>query len=270
MQTRNVIKSLSCCLGFRPTLGGLTSFYFYKFLLLQILDFLNLTTQQPPPTIATMTDHLTQEDLDMLNHLEQQHHFPSLLQLTSDRPSYNIVEALAKPVFRKALERRGINPPVGQDGTIDLPVGQEISVSGLTAEQFTAIMVMSDFEDKRSREAKLKALGISSQTWNGWMKQKKFKNFFNIKAAENFKDSSHVAQEGLIRAMDKGNVQAIEFYLKVTGQYNDNSQVILNLKAIVAQLMEAISMNVRDPIVINAIQDDFRTILERAGVRTNG
>ena len=176
------------------------------------------------------------------------HKFPSVDVVCDKFPSFNLNTNLKDPTFAQSLENRGI--------IIDS------SVRGLTEDQIAAILCLSDFEDKRSRARKLRDLGLTSTKWNGWLKDKAFRNFLHNQFAFNFEESTHVAQDALVRAMDKGDTNAIKFYMEMTGQYTQQAPQMVNIKLILARVIESIQRHVQDPEILKAIGNDFELIMQ--------
>lgn len=173
--------------------------------------------------------------------------FPPVDSLKSFFPSFDLKESLNHDLFLTALENRGVKLPSADDK--------------LTNEQLAAIAVMSNFRDTRSPTAKLRSIGVTWTKWQGWMKNKHFKEFLHDLAASNFQDSIDVVQSGLLKAAEKGNVEAVKFYLEATGRYTPQSQETVNVKMILAKILEVIQMHVKDPATLRSIAVDFETVL---------
>ena len=172
-----------------------------------------------------------------------------------DRAGFDIAENLKHETFHLALVKRGIQIPVVSDRSV------EVIPDGLTAEQVAAITTIVNFEDRRPRPVKLRELGITPTQWGGWLKQKEFKDFLQQMTATHLQDVLHVANEGLLNAVDRGDVNAIKFYHELTGRYTQESGSMQNLKVVVAKLIESVQRNVKDPDVLRAISADFEIIL---------
>lgn len=164
---------------------------------------------------------------------------------------FDIEEAYANESFRYGLKVRGITPPVG------LRAGGPV---GLTEEQTAAILTVLNWEDKRSRARKLQELGIKTATWNGWMKQPEFRDYVLQLTNSQIHDALPVAHESLLKAMQDGKTEAIKFYMELTGR--DTNNTLENVKLIITRLIESIQRNVKDPAVLERIQQDFEMILK--------
>lgn len=171
------------------------------------------------------------------------------------RADFDIAENLKHETFHLALVKRGIKVPVVADRSV------EVMPDGLTPEQVAAITTVVNFEDRRPRSVKLREMGISPTQWGGWLKQKDFKDFLHQMTTTHLQDVLHVANEGLLSAVDRGDTNAIKFYYEVTGRHTQESGSMQNLKVVVAKLIESVQRNVKDPDVLRAISTDFEIIL---------
>lgn len=203
-----------------------------------------------------MLKPLTPEMLEVIAYIE--HHwykheqFPPVGFIKKHFAEFNLDAALAHETFVLALVNRGITvPKVGKD---TIPID-------LTPEQIAAILTVLDFDDRRSRTAKLKALDIPPTKWAGWLKDKNFTNFLQQISTTRFQDSVHVAHEGLFKAMDRGDTNAIKFYMEATGRYTANTATSQNIRLILARVVESIQRHIKDPAVLRAISNDFDEIM---------
>jgi hypothetical protein len=94
------------------------------------------------------------------------------------------------------------------------------------------------------------------------MKDPKFKEYYMTVAENHFRDALPAAQEGLLRAIDKGSVEGIKYYIELTGRHTSDSAGMQNLKTVIAKLIESIQMHVKDPVALEAIATDFDAIIK--------
>jgi hypothetical protein len=198
---------------------------------------------------------LTSEQLSLVNWIEQYWHrhgeFPKPGALRNRFGAELDVNALLEhKTFRLSMINRGVVLP---DPSY-LP-------EELTAEQVNAALRFLDIEDKRSLQTKLKEIGVSTTQWYAWMKDPKFKEFVLSNSTKDFEESLHLAQQGLIRAIDRGETHAIKFYYELTGRHDSNTSSVGNIKVVLAQIIEAIQRHVKDPEVLRSISNDFDIIL---------
>ncbi|SRR6266498_119517 len=191
-------------------------------------------------------------ELKVVNWIEEwwlrRHQFPPVDQLKNLFPDFNLDQSLKNEVFLASLDNRGIKLP-----SVD---------SVLTNEQLAGIALMANFRDGRSPTAKLRSIGVSWTKWHGWMRDKHFKEYLQDLCAVNFNDSLDVAQRGLLQSVEKGNVDAVKFYLEVTGRYTPQSTELANIKLILAKILEVIQIHVKDPNTLRAISADFEKVLQ--------
>lgn len=173
--------------------------------------------------------------------------FPPVDALKKFFPDFELNESLKNETFLSSLEQRGIRLPSADDK--------------LTNEQLAAIAVMANFRDQRSSTAKLRSIGVSWTKWQGWMKDKHFKEFLQDLSAANFQDSLDVAQAGLLKGVEKGDVNATKFYLEITGRYTPQDQGTMNVKVVLAKIFEVIQIHVKDPNVLRNIATEFEVVM---------
>lgn len=173
--------------------------------------------------------------------------FPPVDALHKFYPDFDLSAALKHETFLYALDQRGIKLPSPDDK--------------LTPAQVAAIATLSNFTDARSRSAKLRDLGITATQWQGWLKNKHFKEFLHELAGNNFMDNVDAVQEGLLNAARRGSTDAVKLYMEMTGRYTGQSQEVMNLKIILSRLLETIQIHVKDPAVIREIGIDFELIM---------
>ena len=159
---------------------------------------------------------------------------------------------LDHPTLRFALAQRGIDVPLTRDDEIP---------KELTKEQLSAILTITDYTDKRSHMSKLKSLGLTSQQWHGWLANPTFKNYLHDVSSRGFKDATHLAEEGLIKGLERGDTNAVKLYMEMSGQYTQDTGTNLNIKIVVARIVESIQRHVQDPQTIQLIANDFEVIM---------
>lgn len=204
---------------------------------------------------------LSQEKQDALRKIETHWHYRNKL-LTAGIPKLYWQD----PNFVKAIRERGIpyRSAIGEIVTSTAsgpPVGPKFSsgdVPDLDDQQLAAITTITNFDDRRSRSAKLQDLGISSAKFAGWMRDPEFKEVLQKISNEVIQDSVHIANEGLLKAVDRGDTNAVKYWREVTGRAS--SQTELNLRLVLQRLVESIQRHVKDEAVLRSIQEDFSRI----------
>lgn len=194
---------------------------------------------------------LSVKEIQVINWIEEwwlrRGSFPPVDQIKEFFPDFDLKESLKHDLFLVSLDNRGIKLPSADDK--------------LSNEQLAAIAIMANFRDPRSPIAKLRSIGVTMTKWQGWMRNKHFKEFLQDLSATNFTDSIDVAQAGLLKAVEKGNTEAVKFYLEITGRYVPQSQEVTNIRLVIARLLEVLQIHVKDPNVLRVIMSDFETVV---------
>lgn len=190
---------------------------------------------------------LTPEQLSAINSIESYWIINRIFKAPVD---FDIKEALKNPIFVKALSNRGITIPNNSDQY------------GLSEEQLAAIMAVANFHDTRGFSRKLKDLGITTTKWNGWLRDEQFKDTLHKVTGSQFEDSVHLAQAGLMSAVQRGDVSAIKLFFDATNRYQPQNQSEANIKLLITRIIEAIQVRVRDPQTVTLLARDFNDIFE--------
>jgi hypothetical protein len=135
--------------------------------------------------------------------------------------------------------------------------------SRLTTEQVNTVMVLTDFHDSRTRTQKFRSLGINTTTFNGWMKDPIFKQFFESMSLRNFKDGVHIAREGLMKAIERGEVAAVKYFMELHGE----SPEVQNIRTMLARLIEVIQLHVPNQEILYRIEQDFKRVMEGRSIQ---
>lgn len=173
---------------------------------------------------------------------------------------FKLYEALQNDSFRRALANRGIKLPRSEEQEeLEASLGHP----SLTQQQTAAVLTVVNFSDKRSRNVKLRELGISVSTWNGWLKDESFRDYYFNLANQQFAHALPVAQESLIRAMESGKVEGIKFYMDLMGKGPSSSEASgHNVRMVLQKLIEVLQLHIRDPELLGAIGIDFDRVLK--------
>jgi len=121
-----------------------------------------------------------------------------------------------------------------------LEVGIEVTdVTQMNERQLMALNVVADTTDKRSKTAKLKALGVSSVEWRGWMRQKEFNDSFSAMVSTAVKDAIPMAEIKLAEMAEAGDLNTIKFLFEYTGKYNPAQQQAVDAQALMNVMIDA-------------------------------
>lgn len=151
------------------------------------------------------------------------------------RPSITAIQQYqSTPEFRTGMAKRGVE------------VDQ--SVSELTQDQLACIAVLTDYSDRRGLTAKLRALGISSSQYRGWLRQKPFNDRIRQLSSRGMDEAIPMAQVALAEKAANGDINAAKFLMEVTGVYNPAQQEAIDAQALVAILVDvAQEVMAKDP-----------------------
>lgn len=89
----------------------------------------------------------------------------------------------------------------------------------LTPQQLAAVQLMFDFHDGRSDIKKLRDLGISSQTWENWLRDPQFQAYLRTKVGNLLEDNTHELDKALFLKARSGNVEALRMANAVLGRH---------------------------------------------------
>lgn len=150
-----------------------------------------------------------------------------------------LAELVHTPKFKSALEARGI--------PAETPVG-------LTAEQAYALTVMTDQSLNLDPFQRLKKLGISWATWQGWLKQPIFAKVYGKTSEDLLRSSVPAALTALAARAQAGNNDAIKYLLAITGYYDPTAKSQnAEYERVISAMMDAVELYVEDPEALRKI-----------------
>lgn len=142
----------------------------------------------------------------------------------------SVAECWKRTPFRKALIARGISfSEIETDSDILDP--RQILVANLLMNPL----------DRRSQRQKLEEVGVTTQQFNGWMRQIPFQTYLRRRAEELFKSSHPTAYLAFIQNVERGNMEAIKMFFEMTGVYSPKTQVDVNLDGILLRVVDVLS-----------------------------
>lgn len=143
--------------------------------------------------------------------------------------------------FRAALNHRGI---------------QWDPKDGLSMEQQTVLLKLSDPFDRRGLASKLKDLTVPMARFQAWLKQPLFKELYEQHTKANYEEALPAIRQRLIGNAEAGDQRAIELVFAMTGEWNPNQQHLEDARTIVLKVVEAIIKHVKDVKTREAILSD--------------
>lgn len=153
----------------------------------------------------------------------------------------NISGLMGTLEFRNALSHRGI---------------QFDPKDGLSMEQHTVLLKLSDPFDRRGLSAKLRDLGVPMARFQAWQKQPLFAELLNQQTKNNYEEALPAIRQRLIGNAEAGDQRAIELVFAMTGEWNPQQQHLDDAKTIILKIVEAIIRHVKDRDVREAILAD--------------
>ncbi len=137
----------------------------------------------------------------------------------------------------------------------------------LTEEQMTCANQMLDILDRRSKIKKLVELGISTNTYNSWLKDPAYQAYCRERAEALLIENQHVAHMSLIDRVSQGDLGAIKYYNSMTGRFRDKAAQAASVEVNVNNnnygndtliaVVEIIQKHVKDPAMLDAIANDI-------------
>lgn len=170
---------------------------------------------------------------------------PTIGEVCKEWPDFSrttVSKAFAEDEFKLALAARG----VAFDAT-----------KGLSEDQLSALMVLSNPTDGRSTTAKLHDIGIPVARHRGWMRNPLYARLVNSQADQNLADAIPMALNQIIAKAESGDMRAAEKILEMTGRWNPQQQELQNARTVVLTFMEAMQKHV-DPATLRLILADVQ------------
>jgi hypothetical protein len=155
--------------------------------------------------------------------------FPSVSEIIKIAPkvSSSTVSALLQTdSFEEALQYRGVTRDVD---------------AGLSMEQQSALLILTDPHDNRTTAQKMKAMHVPMPRYQAWMKQPLFSSMYRKRMEDQFgEEGISVALRAILSGAEKGDVNSAMKLLEITGRYNPAQQQLEDVKVILVRMMEAI------------------------------
>lgn len=145
--------------------------------------------------------------------------------------------------FRDALARRGIRADAD---------------FGLSQEQASALLVLTNPADRRTVDAKMKSIGHSNAVFQAWMLDPRFKAEFTRRSNEAIANYVPVAKQKLLGNVEAGDQRSIEYYLAMTGVYSPQLAANQDAMKVVYAVLQAVQKHVLDKSVLRAILDEVQ------------
>lgn len=211
---------------------------------------------------------MTESEHAILTYCEQFYTTNSRLPNTGDVVSVGFAKelfhgCLKLPAFNRALESRGIIPYTLIDNNGKPP-------ANLSPTQLDAVNTMMDIYDSRSKIKRLKDLGISSQTWNTWLRNPTFKAYLQQRGKLLLRDAEPEINYALVDRARSGDMKAIEYLNEMTGVYTPAATKSVDVHGILYQVLEIIQKRVPETNIQQLIAMDLLAIIEPVAPQLDG
>ena len=204
----------------------------------------------------------TNDQIDFINFCEQWWFTHGQL------PTKDAVESMGLPAnswwkyfgdadFRDSLLTRGISLK-GLAGTGPNEPRSQI----LTEEQLVVANTLLDMRDNRSQKKKLEQLGISTQKYQGWLRDPAYQNYIRTRGENALGDNQHEAHLALVERVRVGDISAIKYFNEITGRYVPSKDSNINISQILMMVIETIQRHVTDPDTQEAIAEDLLRLIQ--------
>lgn len=162
-----------------------------------------------------------------------------------------LAEIMSTSEFDDAMQMRGI-------------FKTEIA-NGITPQQSYCIEILTDPSRRGTMETKLKQAGVTYTQYRSWLKNPLFANAFSSVTEDMIKEHQGDVHVALVKKATSGDMRAIEYFNQLSGRFNPDRGQILNLQGIINGLLEIITKNVKDPVVLDAVVLDIDKLIAKEG-----
>jgi hypothetical protein len=183
--------------------------------------------------------------------------FPTVDDIARIAPKVSkrtISELLTKPELDEALQYRGVTRDTD---------------AGLSLEQQSALLLLTDPMDSRTTQQKMKAMRVPMARYDAWMKQPLFASMYRERVESRFgEEGINVALKALQNKAELGDVQAASKVLEITGRYNPQQQQLEDVKTILVRMVESVVKHA-DPETRKKILEDLEAETVRYALLNN-
>lgn len=169
-------------------------------------------------------------------------------------PLYRITLDQAESLYLKAnpvLEKRGL-PPYKR--------------SPLFPDKFDPMFILAvnkltDPMDKRSNAVKLKELGLSTKTFQAYLKLEQNRSYYERRLNEAFETTEYSAKTSLMRNIESGDLNSIKYFHEYTGRFQSNDSTAFNFILVLQKVMEILAKHV-DQAILDTVASEFEKELQ--------
>jgi Helix-turn-helix of insertion element transposase len=197
---------------------------------------------------------ITREQLDILNYIEQM--FYSHGQIPTAEKIAEVLKIAVIRVHRVLSSSRFQRFMIEKGFIVDAPEGLLSDTQLLIAN-----MIMNPM-DRRSDREKCKEAGCSVAQLNAWRHDPTFLKYLHDRAERDFGDVKDEAHLSLIRNIRAGNMKATQLWYEMNGRYQRTMRHEVDIGRILGAVAESVQARVKDPAIIDLINDDIVQILQ--------
>lgn len=224
---------------------------------------------------------LTDEQKDLLDALEKR------MIIDRDFPTYELVVEKNLPQlkekdwkaclndarFQKAMDWRGLGrfipngAPKQTQAEIDRQTKQTSDIPLLTANQMRFIQAILDPHESRRPKQILQEMNLDTKTYQLWLKDPIFRNFYHARARELLGDYMPEVRAALQKKAAGGDINAIKLALEITGEWTDKPDKDFNPLWFVSKILDILQRNVRDPQILDTVAVELEQLLGAVGAQ---
>jgi hypothetical protein len=215
---------------------------------------------------------LSSVENDFLNFLEQFWYEHGSLpskdycnEILGEYDTNSLWKCFSRADFRDALLSRGVS----LRGTDFASSGLAAKGRVLTEMQLAVANTMLDLRDNRSAKKKLQDLGISTQQYEGWLRDPAYQQYITQRAENALGDNQHEAHLALVGRVRSGDVSAIKYFNEITGRYVPNRVSNLDISVVLMRVVESVQKHVTDPAIQEAIAQDLMALAQADSSNAN-
>lgn len=161
-------------------------------------------------------------------------------------PMHKIAKIISTESFVKAMTACGINWKQSK---------------GLSAKQQYVLAILTDPNNRRTFESRLKMAGVTNGEYQNWMKQPLFASLINNFSEQAITDHMAQVHNSLLNQADKGNMAAITLYYAMTGRYNPQSQTERDINSVLVQVIDIIQRAGLDQDKLELIAGELKALM---------
>ena len=204
---------------------------------------------------------LSDDEYEIVTFMEQEYYLngrvptPEQISIRLNTPVAKVKSLQARKDFKEAMLARGMSPTT---------LGYAEPTGRVTVEQLMVINTLLDTNDNRSDRKKLSDMGISTQKYQGWLKDPSFNAYWGQRCEALFGPGLSEANRALVDNVRRGDLGSIKFLMELTGRWSSKPASEMNIEWILMKVLETIQKHVTSPDMLQAIAADLAGIQQEA------